>query len=118
MWPKKEVEALRDMEICFIPAGHPHPEPVNLCRAAISGAARALVVRACTAGAGLAGLAGTAAAAIKRRPSGVNLRSKDGISPKIEGSWCGGGLGSGSGAGCACLGCGSGLGGAGWSCGG
>ena len=118
MWPKKEVEALRDMEICFIPAGHPHPEPVNLCRAAFSGTARALVVRACTAGSGLAGLAGTAAAAIKRRPSGVNLRSKDGISPKIEDSWRGGGLGGGSGAGCACLFWWGGLGRACWGCGG
>lgn len=118
MWPKKEVEALRGMEICFIPAGHPHPEPVNLCRAAISGTARALVVRACSAGTGLAGLAGTTAAAIKRRPSGVNLRSKEGISPKIEDSWCGGNLRNGSSAGCAYLNCRNRLGRAGWNYGG
>ena len=86
--------------------------------AALAGAARALVVRSCTAGPGLAGLAGTAAADIKRRPSGVNLRSKEGISPKIEDSWCGGARGGGSGAGCAFLHCGSWLGWAGWYCGG
>lgn len=46
------------------------------------------------------------------------MRSKEGISPKIEDSWCGGNLRNGSSAGCAYLNCRNRLGRAGWNYGG